>query len=209
MAEMTEITGGITRKRCRNPRCRMKLPTPTDNPHKTFCTRGCHESFYRSRCRVCEVDLRKTDKGTGKLKAGEATRRYCRPPNKCRQEAAQWPQKYEYGVRADPDTTPPRNPHELGLKNGLQSRAAPSLPSHRALRSWTWHSDDLEHELRDADGTLLAHLESNGGRHRLTHPRTRPILSWPDLVEAKHRAESMALSALPLDPQAAARIKRD
>jgi len=70
-------------------------------------------------------------------------------------------------------------------------------------------TDDLEHELRDAAGTLLACLESNAGRHRLTYPRTRPILSCPDLVEAMHQAESMALSALPLDQQAAARIKRD
>src|SRR5262249_13004376 len=40
--------------------------------------------------------------------------------------------------------------------------------------------------------------ESNAGRHRLTHPRTTPILSWPDLNEAKRRAESIALSNLPL-----------
>jgi hypothetical protein len=55
----------------------------------------------------------------------------------------------------------------------------------------------------------LARLESNAGRHRLTYPRTVPILSWADLAEAKRRAESMALSALPLDPAVAARIKRD
>src|SRR5262249_6416954 len=161
MTTIEETAAGITRKRCRNLRCRMKLAAPVDNPHKAFCTRGCFEGFYRNRCRVCEADLRKTGK------AGDAGRRYCRPPNKCRQEAAQWPQKYEYGLRDVPATTPPRNPHEMGLKNGLQSRAAPSLPSHRALRSWTWYSDDLERELRDADGTLLARLESNAGCHRL------------------------------------------
>jgi hypothetical protein len=58
-------------------------------------------------------------------------------------------------------------------------------------------------------GTLLARLASNAGRHRLTHPRTRPVLSWPDLEEAKHRAESMALSGLALDPATKARIDRD
>jgi hypothetical protein len=37
-------------------------------------------------------------------------------------------------------------------------------------------------------------------------------LSWPDLAKAKHRAESVALSAIALDavnPKLAARIKRN
>jgi hypothetical protein len=71
-------------------------------------------------------------------------------------------------------------------------------PHHRALRHWSWSSDELEHELRDAAGTLLARLESNAGRHRLTCPRTTPILSWADLGEAKRRVESFALIAVPL-----------
>jgi hypothetical protein len=50
---------------------------------------------------------------------------------------------------------------------------------------------------RDADGALLARIESNAGRHRLTHPRARPVFSWPILAEAKHRAESLALAATP------------
>jgi hypothetical protein len=39
---------------CRNPKCRSKLPTPTGNGREAFCTRGCHSSFYRHRCIVCE-----------------------------------------------------------------------------------------------------------------------------------------------------------
>jgi hypothetical protein len=197
--------GAAPRHRCRNPRCRSKLPAPADNPHRAFCTRGCYESFYRSRCRVCEADLRKRDETTGKAKIGDAGRRYCRPPNKCRQEAAKWPQKYEYGVRYAQSTTPSTCADETGLKSAIKA----DRPSHKALGSWSWHSEDLEHELRDAAGTLLARLESNGGRHRLTCPRTFPVLSWADLAEAKHRAESIALSALPPDPATAARIKRD
>lgn len=77
------------------------------------------------------------------------------------------------------------------------------------MRAWAWHADGLEHELRDAAGTLLARLESNAGRHRLTYRRTRPIVSWPTLAEAKSYAESMALAGLPLDSQVAARIRRD
>ena len=66
------------------------------------------------------------------------------------------------------------------------------------LRYWSWHSSELEHELHDAAGMLVARLESNAGRHRLTYPRTFPILSWVDLVEAKQRAEAVALTHLKL-----------
>ena len=51
---MSETAPGITpqrwgelRHRCRNPRCRMKLPTPIDNLHRAFCTRGCYERARR------------------------------------------------------------------------------------------------------------------------------------------------------------------
>jgi len=47
---MTEETAtGITRKRCRNPRCRLKLKGPTDNDHKAFCCRGCYEGLWGHR----------------------------------------------------------------------------------------------------------------------------------------------------------------
>src|SRR5262249_50094806 len=144
--EMEETNNaGITRKRCRNQRCRMKLPTPTDNPHKAFCTRGCFEGFYRTRCRVCEADLRKTGK------RGDEQRRFCRPPNRCKAEAQKWPEKYAFGMLPSlPPVERPnnvRNAHSTGLKIGI----AGDRPSHRALRGWTWRSDKLEHELRAAD----------------------------------------------------------
>jgi len=45
------------RHRCRNPRCRSKLPSPVSNLREAFCTPGCHSSFYLKRCRVCEQPL--------------------------------------------------------------------------------------------------------------------------------------------------------
>jgi hypothetical protein len=183
------------RHRCRNPRCRMKLKVPVENEHHAFCCRGCFDGFYRSRCRVCEKPLR--DKRGGRL--------YCRPPNKCAAEAQKWPHVYAFGLSPQKTESDSKSGHSTGLPGGL----AGDRPRHKALRGWSWHSDDLEHELRDADGTLLARLESNAGRHRLTHPRTTPILSWADLAEAKHRAESIPLGALPLDPKTAARVAKD
>jgi hypothetical protein len=58
---MTEFTQTL-RHYCRNPRCRSKLPSPASDARKAFCTRGCHSSFYRRRCLICEQPMeRKTE----------------------------------------------------------------------------------------------------------------------------------------------------
>jgi hypothetical protein len=73
---------------CRNPKCRSKLPVPVSNPREAFCTRGCHNSFYRKRCLVCEAAMeRRTErqlvcgkrKCRNALKAGEGFGRYHTP----------------------------------------------------------------------------------------------------------------------------------
>jgi len=48
-----------------------------------------------------------------------------------------------------------------------------------------------------------------GGRYHLRSPLVRPRLSWPNLEQARHGAELLALYSLPLDANLAARIKRD
>jgi hypothetical protein len=51
------------RQFCRNPRCRSKLAIPIGNPREAFCCRGCHASFYRNRCLICECAIeRKTER---------------------------------------------------------------------------------------------------------------------------------------------------
>jgi hypothetical protein len=47
---MSELSS--PRHYCRH--CRSKLKTPTANPREVFCVGGCHRSFYRHRCLVCE-----------------------------------------------------------------------------------------------------------------------------------------------------------
>src|SRR5262249_36347596 len=196
-ATATGATAHKTKHYCRNPRCRSRLLEPVENEHRAFCTRGCFESFYLNRCRVCEKPLRRARPGS--------TRLYCRPPNKCASEAQKWPHVYAYRPYPQKTAASLKNAHFTGLGEGR-------FTDHRALHHWSWRFSEFEHELRDAAGTLLARLESNAGRHRLTYPRTTPILSWADLGEAKRRAESFALMAIPLaavDPKLAARIERD
>jgi len=203
-----EATSGIARKRCRNPRCRSKLPTPVENEHHAFCTRGCYESFYRTRCRVCEADLRKTSK------RGDKNRRYCRPPNRCAREARKWPEKYGFGVQP---LLPPvqrtnnvRSAHSTGLKIGDRA----DRPTAHCLRGWCWGGDgELDHSLYDRDGLTIARVVLEGdGRYHLRKPIAIPRRAWSALGEAKRGAENFALMAMPLeavDPKLAARTKRD
>jgi hypothetical protein len=51
---VVEFTETAMRKFCRNPKCRMKLPTPTSNEREAFCCRGCHSAYYRKHCLVCD-----------------------------------------------------------------------------------------------------------------------------------------------------------
>jgi hypothetical protein len=164
---------------CRNQRCRSKLRTPVDNDHHAFCTPGCYEAFYRKRCLACEKPLR------------NLRRSFCPKPAKCANLVRRWPQKYRrpgYG-RAGPESA-----HLTGLKSGLGG----DRPKHRCLREWSWTESDGELELRDSAGAVLARLEHNRGRYRLTYPITYPVMCWRDLAQARHEVESIALGGLGL-----------
>ena len=175
------------RHSCRH--CRSKLAEPTENPRRAFCVRGCFVSFYRSRCRVCEAPIRRKNEQQKVCYGKECKAGLRRFP-----EAYSWPET--------PETAHPP-PDARRASETLEKRASKSAsrPTHRCLRAWSWTAEvDCELELHDPEGKLLARLEHNGGRYRLTHPRTVPILSWSDDGEdmAKHRAESIALNNLPL-----------
>jgi hypothetical protein len=193
------------RHRCRNPRCRMKLPAPVEIEHHAFCCRGCYERFYRNRCRVCERDLRKAGK------RGDASRLYCRPPSRCAAEHRKWPEKYDFWagpVRPPPfGTSDVRSADEMGLKIG----PADDRPTAHRLRGWWWGGDgEDDHSLYDPDGLTIARimLEADG-RYHLRAPNSIPRQSWPDHDEAKRGAENFALTAMPLESRVAARVKRD
>src|SRR5258708_2214305 len=51
------------RHRCRNPRCRSKLPATVSNSQEAFCARGCYNSFYLSHCLICEDPIEQPRRG--------------------------------------------------------------------------------------------------------------------------------------------------
>ena len=100
---MTEFVTEV-RHHCRNPKCRSKLKTPVANPREAFCARGCHTSFYRKRCLVCEEPMeRKTEnqKICGKRK--------CRSAFRARSDFGRY-------LPSSSDKHPLRNPIKSGIK---------------------------------------------------------------------------------------------
>ena len=175
------------RHSCRH--CRTKLSEPTDNPRRAFCALGCYRSFYRSRCRVCEAPIRRKNEQQKVCYGAE-----------CRAELRRFPGAYSWpeGQSGYPPTSDARGTSEIPDFSGSKQAIR---PTHGSLREWCWTPESNgELELHDRKGNLLARLERNGSRYRLTHPRTVPILSWPDDGEdmAKHRAENIAVNSLPL-----------
>ena len=47
------------RHRCRRPKCGLKLQVATNIMRNAFCCRGCRDSFYTSRCLVCERPMQR------------------------------------------------------------------------------------------------------------------------------------------------------
>src|SRR5262245_20868577 len=163
------------RHQCRY--CRTKLSEPTDNPHRAFCTRGCHSSFYRSRCLVCEGPIQNEAQKFG---SGHKV---------CAAEYRRFPGAY------DPLGYPPSpianegggNPREMGTKT-----------AHSARRAWRWEANlDIEHQLL-ASNTLLARISLRRGRWLMTWPRLHVWLG-KSLETAQRFVEEM----LRLDPQTA------
>jgi hypothetical protein len=189
------------RSRCRNPHCRLKLPYPVENKHHAFCCRGCFESFYLNRCRVCEDPMQRKREGQ-KFKSGHKT---------CEVEYRRFPRVYDY----NPDSPLPpytNSDESLGSADstGLKSAHEGDRPPFRCLAHWWWGGDpeNGDHSLYDAEGLTVARIVLAGGRYHLRSPLAWLRQSWSDLDEAKRRSEAIALSALPLDSRTAANVRR-
>jgi len=181
---------------CRNLRCRSKLPAPVENTHFAFCTPGCHASFYRSRCLVCEEPMRRK-RESQRVKSGH---------KKCEAEYRKFPHAFSFPLsRAKISDEGLRSADKTGVKFGLKGHP----PTAHCLREWWWGGDgEGDHSLYDRDGLTIARIVLVDGRYHLRAPVAIPRQSWASLEEAKRGAENFALMALPTDPKVAARIKK-
>jgi hypothetical protein len=130
---------GADRHYCRNPRCRVRLATPIDNPRRAFCCRGCHEAFFARRCIVCEAALR----------AGPANRRTCRR-SKCRAAYRRYRESYQWSRS---DERPSRKPQNTGAETRLKSWGPELSPTELRLATLPLDPAIAAH-LRRADRAL-------------------------------------------------------
>jgi hypothetical protein len=162
------------RHRCRNPRCRCKLPEPTSIFRNAFCCRGCFTGFFRSRCLVCEQPFERKQEN-------QAT---CRQP-KCRaalrREPAHFLGKWGTGsgtlgeaeqALGNPVNTGIKTAHKTG-RAWHQVAGLPMSPSAIRLATIGAEAIRLEREQRAA---LEAHLHA------------------PDPVRAAQRATTYAVT---------------
>jgi hypothetical protein len=124
---VTEFKETETRKMCRNPKCRSKLPSPVSNEREAFCVKGCYSSFYLHRCRVCETELPKTvGKGRPRLICKKA---------KCKNA---WAAGEGFGKFADSADRYPvsKNPEKAQETAAAQHVLSESKPVDRLNRLW-------------------------------------------------------------------------
>jgi hypothetical protein len=195
------------RQYCRNSRCRSKLREPVENHHHAFCCKGCFETFYLRRCRVCERDI-SNDPLTGEARKRLSRRKYC--GRKCANEAERFSRAYAWiGSQPTKREMNSRNAHEMGIESGSRGRPTNGMFSRAGEGcGWRWEGDEFEYRLIDRNGGLAARIEAEvGSRWRLTHPRTSTVLSAPDLASGRRLAVSLALANLPLERKAAAKVE--
>jgi hypothetical protein len=178
---------------CRNPRCRSKLAEPVDNDRRAFCAPGCHASFYKRRCLVCEKEFAPKARG--------APQRLCKSA-KCRAEYRRFPHAYTF---CNASVAPTAGIAEKGLKTSIKSG---SFWRDRQGRGWRWEQFGDEHSLSNREEDVQARLIPAGDLYIV---RLSPGIDYgvpSSLEDAKRRAISLALARLSLEPKSAERLAR-
>jgi hypothetical protein len=191
-----QLTPTKLRHFCRNPRCRLKLPEPVENSHAAFCTKGCWLQYHRKRCCVCERPIEQP-KGGGE-------RRLCKR-RVCRLELDKWPAVYlPFGQSIQKQETASRN----------AGKTAFSSP--RSLRRAHWQriaGEDEDYDL-NGKGKMVARIRQEGAHWWVAAPRSLPDPPLETLDNARRRALSMALMAMPSplpdpNPRLIAQVRRE
>jgi hypothetical protein len=212
--KQTRVLGGNTpklRHRCRNPRCRQKLPQPVENERNAFCCRGCFDGFYRVICVVCAKPRKPSRQENHAPVCSDKCRRIYHA-NRA-QFASPWG-----GQRASQNAADgPNIGSGLLLENSPDiSRAKTAIASPSSMlwpsvagRGSAWTEGIESHELRDRDSRIVARLVEDGQGWLLVKPVMFPERpAEPDLDRAKTLAVVAALAALPLAERTIESLRR-
>ena len=160
------------RQRCR--KCRGKLPVPTDNLRRAFCTKFCHQMFYRSRCIVCEKEFRRRS----------ASQKLC-GHHDCRRQLDRFPLAYTFpSPYIKKPEAPPRSAHSTA--SGWRHIAGPAL-SPTAFRLATLDPPAAASRSSRLRASSVARPTVIGSR--TMPPQVRNVFEWLDagapVVEAQ------------------------
>jgi hypothetical protein len=161
---------------------------------------GCHASFYKNRCLVCEQPIQQPKRG------GE--RNLCQRAA-CRNEYRRFPHLFAVARRkpapsAGNAETTSKTPVKLG-----------PFWRDKSGRAWRWEEVEqldgdkhwTEHWLINREDDVQARLIPDGDRHIVRLSPGIDLGRLP-LEEAKRHAISLSLGRLPLEPKLAARLAK-
>src|SRR5215469_1078059 len=195
---MTEFTQTL-RHYCRNPRCRSKLPSPASDPHKAFCTRGCHSSFYLKRCLVCEND---------KPAGSTARRKLCRRP-KCEGRYRKNGAHYSFlGADTASAANVPRSAQSTGIKSaGLDDRP-PHVVAGPKITACVYHCAALPIDVDTARRSNAANDWGAFAKRLLGPSAGRPLRRKCSRIgsHARQASRSPTISASPAFSNASQRL---
>ncbi len=178
------------RKRCRNLRCRSKLPAPTDNDRAAFCCRGCFDQFHRTKCVVCG----------GAIQRKTEAQRTCWVP-RCRAELRK--RRETYLPFEPPKSAPGHSPTGASFTASEVPAKRASFWPDRGGRGWAWvrlPGDDDDWTLLARTGAVAAGVRQEGSGWWVARPRASPEPPVEPLADAKRRAVSLALAAMDPPP---------
>jgi hypothetical protein len=105
---------------CRNPKCRERLPQPTEQARQAFCCSGCFAVYFWARCLTCERPLPKSDR--------QQHKRFC--STRCKSAFHRAPARFDpflegpARVGAGAIRSTPSSTHFTGLKPALNGDRA-------------------------------------------------------------------------------------
>jgi hypothetical protein len=155
------LLAGAERVRCRNVKCRSKLPIPTSNDHKAFCTPYCRNQFYFWKCVVCE---RPIQRGKRRKQPDHCHRR------DCRLSLRRFPETYLFGKTTEDSPTHDygsRSAHFTGVKsaqNGTDSFRVVAGPAWSDFSLWAATLDPPNPQKPSSRGAIPANWQPSGPR---------------------------------------------
>lgn len=166
------------RVRCRNQRCRCKLPIPTENDHKAFCSPYCYDQFYQWRCKVCEEQILK---GRRRKSPDHCHAERCRKDFRRYHEAFSYPHSPNCNYN-------PKSAHFTEAFFGI-----------RCVPGWHWDATICvdEHWLY-AHSRVVAIVCCAEGDWKIRYPATFPEQTATTLEAARKKAIEAALWTWPI-----------